>query len=247
RIDVVLTDKTGTLTEGRMTLRSVAASEGVDPDDLLTFAAAAERGSAHPIARAVVEGAAEHGLSVPESAGHVERPGAGVEATVGEHHVRVGRPDGLPAALAERAGRLAAEGLTVFGVWRDGEPMGLLGAFDRPKPHTDEAVDLLKRLGCRVTVVSGDRQEAVRAAARDRRLLSPAGDGRHARRQRDWVGDRPSAAPVPSPFRGEQVSDAPAGRSPGNGGRPGRAGARRCNRTELAQCSGSGAPHDGGP
>src|SRR5439155_10393870 len=104
RIDVVLTDKTGTLTEGRMTLRSVAASEGVDPDELLALAAAAERGSAHPIATAVVEGAAERGVSVPDSAQHVERPGAGVEATAGEHHVRVGRPDGLPAALAERAG-----------------------------------------------------------------------------------------------------------------------------------------------
>ena len=167
RIDVVLTDKTGTLTEGRMTLRSVAAGEGVDPDELLALAAAAERGSAHPIARAVVEGAAERGLRIPESAGHVERPGAGVEATVGEHLVRVGRPDGLPAALAERAGELAAGGLTVFGVWRDGEPLGLLGTFDRPKPHADEAVDLLKRLGCRVTVVSGDREEAARAAARD--------------------------------------------------------------------------------
>jgi Cu+-exporting ATPase len=167
RIDVVLTDKTGTLTEGRMALRGVAAREGVEPDELLALAAAAERGSAHPIARAVVEGAAERGVAVLQAVGHVERPGAGVEASVGEHLVRVGRPDGLPAELASRAGELAAEGLTVFAVWRDGEALGLLGAFDRPKPRASEAIDLLKRLGCRVRVVSGDREEAVLAAARE--------------------------------------------------------------------------------
>ena len=167
RIDVILTDKTGTLTEGRMTLHGVTAGEGVDPDELLALAAAAERGSAHPIARAVVEGAADRGVTVPESSQHVERPGAGVEALVGDHLIRVGRPDGLPESLAARVGELASRGLTVFAVWRDGEPLGLVGAFDRPKPHAREAVDLLKRLGCRVGVVSGDREEAVRATARE--------------------------------------------------------------------------------
>ena len=138
RIDVVLTDKTGTLTEGRMTLRGVVAREGVDSDELLALAAAAERGSGHPIARAVVEGATDRGVVIPEAAGHVERPGAGVEATTTSGSVaRRGCPPTSPSGRAgspPKGSRCSVCGAT--GSHSDCWAPSTGPSRERPKPST---------------------------------------------------------------------------------------------------------------
>jgi heavy metal translocating P-type ATPase len=166
RIDTVLIDKTGTLTHGSMRLTEIVA-EGAGRDAVLALAAAAEGGSEHPIARCVVRAATDRGLAVPEATDHRAEPGAGITATVGSRRIRVGRPEGLPARLSARAEEMAARGLTVFAVWRDEQAVGLLGAFDSVK---EEAADVVRRLrgwGWDVAVISGDRQEAAQAVARD--------------------------------------------------------------------------------
>jgi heavy metal translocating P-type ATPase len=166
RIDTVLVDKTGTLTEGAMRLTEIVAPE-MSEEELLGLAAAAESGSEHPIGRCVFQAAIERGVSVPSATGHRAEPGAGIEALVRGVRVRVGRPAGLPETMAAKAQELAESGLTVFGVWREEEAVGLLGARDTVKPGAAEAVRRLRQWGWQVALVSGDRRAAVEAVARE--------------------------------------------------------------------------------
>jgi heavy metal translocating P-type ATPase len=163
--DVILLDKTGTVTEGRMTLAEVIGVNGVSEDRLLAWAAATEAGSEHPIAKAVVEGARARGVDVPRANDHAVLPGAGAVATLDGAVLRVGRPEGLPPALSKEADRLAKEGLTPFALWRDDVPNGLVSVADRVKPAAAEAVRRLKELGLEVAMVTGDRHATAEAIA----------------------------------------------------------------------------------
>src|SRR5439155_22345082 len=91
RIDTVLIDKTGTLTDGSMRVTTIVPA-GITEDELLSLAAAAESGSEHPIAVAVTRAARERGVTVPGSEGHRAEPGAGITALVGGETIRMGRP-----------------------------------------------------------------------------------------------------------------------------------------------------------
>ncbi len=157
-VDTVLLDKTGTVTEGSMRLEGVVAVNGATQDDVLSWAAAAESGSEHPIARAVVQGARDRGLDIPPVTDARVEPGAGAGALLDGEIVRVGRPDGLPTAMATIAEESARDGLTPIAVWRDGIPFGLLTVSDTVKPEAAEAVAALRALGLSVQMVTGDRQ-----------------------------------------------------------------------------------------
>lgn len=206
-IDTVLIDKTGTLTEGAMSLRVVEAI-GVSEREVLGLAAAAERGSEHPLARCVLAAAQERGVVVAQADEHVAEPGAGISALVGGTWVRVGRPDGLPTELSTRADALAAAGLTVFTVWRGGEPLGLLGASDAVKEGAVDAVAALRRWGIDVVLVSGDRRATVEAAAREagiaRAIAEVYPEGKVEEVRRLQAAGRKVA------FVGDGVNDAPA-------------------------------------
>ncbi len=170
--DTVLLDKTGTVTDGVMTVVEVVPANGLDADGALALAAAVEARSEHPIARRGGGGRAGEGAEVPEASGHAALPGAGMRAIVDGDEVRVGRPEGLPAALQDEADRLAAAGYTPFAVWRDGIPFGLIALADRIKPEAAEAVSRIEALGLRVGMVTGDRRataDAIAAAGRHRR------------------------------------------------------------------------------
>jgi Cu+-exporting ATPase len=207
RIDTVLIDKTGTLTEGAMRLTEVV-SPNMPAEEVLALAAAAEQGSEHPLARCVVDAANDRGVTIPEGTDHRAQPGAGIVARVGRTRVRVGRPVGLPEELAARAQGLAEDGLTVFAVWRDDEAIGLLGAQDTIKPGAIDAVRRLRQSGWRVAVVSGDRRPAVEAVARQAGIdtvvaeVYPEGKVEEVRRLQS-VGRRVA-------FVGDGINDAPA-------------------------------------
>jgi P-type E1-E2 ATPase len=204
----VLLDKTGTLTEGVMTLAEVIPADGFEPDRVLSLAAAVEAGSEHPIARAIVDAASERGLEVSRARSFVARPGAGAQAEVGERAVRVGRPEGVPEELRAEVDRMAADGMTVFAVWEDERPAGLIGLSDRLKPGAPDAVRRLGRLGLRVAMVTGDRRAAAEAMGRTAGIdhvvaeVYPDGKVEEVRRRQDdhlrvaFVGDGMNDGPA---------------------------------------------------
>jgi heavy metal translocating P-type ATPase len=163
--DVVLFDKTGTITEGSMTLADVAGANGVGDDEALALAAAVEAGSEHPIARAVVAAANERSIEGPVAGAHAAEPGAGAVAVIDDARVRVGRPTGLPPAMQAKADEAARRGWTCFGLWRDDVAIGLVSVTDTVKPGAEAAVERLRAMGLDVAMVTGDRRQAAEAVA----------------------------------------------------------------------------------
>jgi Cu+-exporting ATPase len=172
RVTTIVLDKTGTVTEGKMRLVDVVPAAGVERDELLRLAGAAEEGSEHPIARAIVDSAREQG-ALPTVDSFISRAGLGVEAVVNGHAIVVGRPaflanggieltDGLRDAL----GAAEAEGRTVVAVGWDGALGGLLVVSDRVKPTSAEAVAGLKRLGLTPVLLTGDNRATAERIAR---------------------------------------------------------------------------------
>ncbi len=162
-IDVVLLDKTGTVTEGRMSLADAIASDG-DTDELLRIAAAVEAGSEHPIAAAIVSGARARGLTIPTAEHFAVQPGAGATAAVDGRGVAVGRPDHLPGALQSAVDRWASAGFTVVAVTRD-VVIGVIAIADRIKPNAAEVIARLRASGLDVAMVTGDRRSTASAIA----------------------------------------------------------------------------------
>ncbi|HXF74004.1 MAG TPA: heavy metal translocating P-type ATPase [Actinomycetota bacterium] len=172
RVRTVVLDKTGTITTGRPALADVVPAEGFDADAVLRLAASAERASEHPLARAVVEGAAERGLQLVEPAGFRSATGMGVRAEVEGRAVVVGRRSLLveegvdPGPLEEAAARLELEGKTAVLVGVDGRPAGVLAVADSPKPEAPRAVAGLRRRGLEVVMITGDNRRTAEAVAR---------------------------------------------------------------------------------
>jgi Cu+-exporting ATPase len=172
KVDTLLVDKTGTLTEGRPRLVAAEATEGVDESDLLRLVASLERGSEHPLAAAIVAGAQERGIALADSEGFEAHTGRGVTGRVGGREVALGnatllRERGVdPGRLAVRADALRAEGQTVMFVGLDGRAAGLLGVADPIKPTTAEAIARLHADGVRIVMVTGDDRTTALAVAR---------------------------------------------------------------------------------
>jgi Cu2+-exporting ATPase len=171
-VDTVLFDKTGTLTRGKHAVTGIAALDG-DDDRLLMLAAAVERESEHPVARAIVAAAQERG-GVPEAVGFRPMAGRGVEATVDGADVAVGGPALLrerdvrpPAALTERTERFRRRGASILHVMGEGEVLGALALEDEPRSTSREAVARLRERGLRVAMITGDAQQVADAVARD--------------------------------------------------------------------------------
>jgi Cd2+/Zn2+-exporting ATPase/Cu+-exporting ATPase len=164
--NVVLLDKTGTLTLGRPRITDVVSLSGADPDDVLSLAASAERYSEHPLAEAVRILASERGLRVPEPEEFQAVPGVGVQARVNGQVVAVGRhPAGREATSAEIAA-LEAQGKALLFVAREGEPLGVLAAADTLRPEVPEAIASLRALGLmHIELLTGDHERAAASLA----------------------------------------------------------------------------------
>ncbi|MEV3971474.1 heavy metal translocating P-type ATPase [Streptomyces sp. NPDC050698] len=163
QVDAVALDKTGTLTEGgpRVTDVRPLPGSGLDDGQLLTLAAAAERPSEHPLARAVVDAARERGLDLPEAKDFTSTPGVGVTAVVRGRTVAVGAPARLADDAVEAAAELEESGRTAVLVVVDGAPAGLLGIADRLRPDAAATVDSLARLtGSTPVLLTGDNPRA---------------------------------------------------------------------------------------
>ncbi|YAL83339.1 heavy metal translocating P-type ATPase [Dermacoccaceae bacterium W4C1] len=172
RVDTVVLDKTGTVTEGAMSLVRTVPAEGVESDDLLRLAAALENASEHPVARAIVAGAAERIGDLPTPESFTNDAGLGVHGIVEGHAVVVGRPallaewsQHLDADLAAVAETEQAAGRTVVAAGWDGAARGLFVVADEVKPTSAEAISQLRELGLRPILLTGDNETVARRVA----------------------------------------------------------------------------------
>jgi Cu+-exporting ATPase len=170
-LDAIVLDKTGTITRGEPALTDAVALGELGEDELLRVAAAAERSSEHPLARAVIAGAEERGLAVPEASEFDSVTGQGLRAEVEGRRLLLGTrrllgEAGVDAAPLERAASaLEAEGKTAILVALDGEAVGALAVADTVKPGSAEAIAALRKLGLEVVMISGDNARTAEAIA----------------------------------------------------------------------------------
>ena len=218
KVDTVVVDKTGTLTEGRPRLSSVVTVAGLSETELLRLAASLERGSEHPLAAAIVASAQEKGIELSEAQGFRSLTGKGVTGNVGGRFVALGtrilleeEPDIDSSALHDLNGRaddLRRDGQTVMFVAVDGRPAGLLGVADPIKPSTPAAIQMLHEDGVRLVMVTGDSRLTAESVARKLGIdevmaeVLPEGKGQVVKRLQA-EGHRVAMA-------GDGINDAPA-------------------------------------
>jgi Cu+-exporting ATPase len=171
KVDTLIIDKTGTLTEGKPTLSSVIPQPGIDESGLLQLVASLERSSEHPLAAAIVKGAEAKKLSLADVIGFNSVTGKGVRGTVSGKQVAVGNAELFrdlsvdPAPLLDRAEALRKEGQTVMLVAVDGKAAGLVGVSDPIKESTPDAIRELRAAGLKIIMVTGDNATTAKAVA----------------------------------------------------------------------------------
>jgi len=214
RVDLVLLDKTGTLTRGTPVLTDVVDTTGDGENALLALAASAEQPSEHPVARAVVEGARARGLALTPAGEFRSAAGRGIAATVGGRVVRVGTAAWLrevgvePGPLEEEAERLAGRGRTPFFVAAGGVLAGLVAVADTPSPEARVAIAEMRSMGIRMAMVTGDRAGTARAIAAELGLDEVIAEVRPEDKAR-VVAERRAAGHVVA-MVGDGINDAPA-------------------------------------
>jgi Cu+-exporting ATPase len=172
KVDTLVVDKTGTLTEGRPRLSTVKAAGGAGDAEVLRVAAALEVGSEHPLAAAILAGAGERGISPPPAADFESHPGRGVSGTVDGARALLGNgrlmdENGIElGGLPEDAEALRREGQTAMFIAREGKPLGVVGVADPVKESSLEAVRLLRADGVRIVMLTGDNRTTAEAVAR---------------------------------------------------------------------------------
>jgi Cu+-exporting ATPase len=171
RVDVLVIDKTGTLTEGKPHLRSVLPADDIAESALLRVAASLEIGSEHPLGSAIVAAARERGVETIPARDFQSETGRGVRGTVDGHAVALGNPQWLQT-LGVEVGRFAAladglraQGQTALYAAVDGQLAGVLGVGDAVKASTPEAIALLHRDGMRLVMLTGDSRTTAEAVA----------------------------------------------------------------------------------
>ncbi|HHJ15822.1 MAG TPA: heavy metal translocating P-type ATPase [Gammaproteobacteria bacterium] len=171
KVDTLVVDKTGTLTEGKPTLVTVSAERGFDEQETLRLAASLERASEHPLAESIVRGAQGRGVTLAKAEDFQSVTGKGVTGTVDGRTVALGNIKLLEslgidvADLPAQADALRADGQTVMLLAIDGKAAGLIGVADPIKPSTPEAIRDLHKEGIKVVMLTGDSRKTAEAVA----------------------------------------------------------------------------------
>ena len=215
KIDAVVLDKTGTLTEGQPEMTDYHPTDGAATDDVLRLIASAEAKSEHPVAEAIVRAAKARGLDPLAVQDFQAVPGYGIEATVGEHEVRVGADrymESLAIAVPEKskaeADELAEAARTPIYAAVDGRLAAVIGIADPVKEGSAEAVRALKALGVEVAMLTGDNRRTADAIARQvgiDRVLAEVLPDHKAQEVKRLQGEGKRVA-----FVGDGINDAPA-------------------------------------
>ncbi len=172
RVNTVVLDKTGTVTEGKPRLTDCFAAEGVTEEELLCVAASVEQPSEHPLSRAVTEAAQERHIPLCDVADFAAVPGGGVQAKLHDKTIFAGNAPYMEAkgvnitAFAQQAAAWAEDGKTVLYFAEEGRALGVIAVADTVKPDSAAAIVALKQSGCRVVLLTGDNAQTANAIAR---------------------------------------------------------------------------------
>ena len=215
KVDTLVVDKTGTLTEGAPRVTDLVPAEGIDREQLLRLAASLEKESEHPLGTAIVDAAKKENIEL-EAAGDFDSiTGAGIKGTLEKKTVLIGKPDFLEErnitrinALYKRAQELEKEGKTVVFVASDGSLIGIIAVADPIKESTGAAIKGLRELGLKIVMLTGDNEGTAQAVANqlgiDNFTAGIAPQGKHdAVKQLRAEGARVVMA-------GDGINDAPA-------------------------------------
>ncbi|MDU4251225.1 MULTISPECIES: heavy metal translocating P-type ATPase [Pseudomonas] len=214
KIDTLIVDKTGTLTEGRPVFQSVEAASGFSAEEVLRLAASLDQGSEHPLAHAIVDQARVQGLALSETDEFESASGIGVRGQVDGRRLLLGNTALLAdagvssEALQARAEKLRSEGASIMYLAVDGTLAGLLAVADPIKPTSRQAVQYLQDAGVRVIMATGDGPTTARAVARQLGIEEVHGevkpqDKEHLTASLQAAGHRVAMA-------GDGINDAPA-------------------------------------
>ena len=214
RIQAIILDKTGTLTEGRPVVTDILAIHGFKEEDLLMVAASAEHGSEHPLGEAIVSAARERNLTLKNATEFNAVPGHGIEAKVQGQRVLLGNLKLMQDrqfslnGLDEKASELSLEGKTPMFLGIDGRATGIIAVADTLKPNSKAAVRELHRLGLEVVMLTGDNERTAMAIAKEtgiERVLAEVLPENKASEVKRLQGESKVVAMV-----GDGINDAPA-------------------------------------
>ncbi len=177
KITHVLTDKTGTLTEGKPRVTNVVTAQGINDKELMSIAGALEKSSEHPLARAVIDYAKDNGIDLSDVLDFESVTGGGVKGKLNGKSVYLGKgkfveeaAGGLPEDLKNKSAELQEKAQTVVWVAVEKRVIGLLGISDPVKKTTFQAIEALHQKGCKVIMLTGDNKNTARAIARELKI-----------------------------------------------------------------------------
>jgi Cu+-exporting ATPase len=214
KVDTLVLDKTGTLTDGKPRLVGLVAAEGRNEQDVLRLLASVERASEHPLAAAILSAAAERGLDLAEVRDFHSTPGGGITGNADGHEVALGSQSfltelGVTAALPqEEAERQRGDGSTVIFTAIDGKFAGLLAIADPIKPSAATALRMLRNEGLRIVMLTGDNRTTADAVARRLEISQVEAEVRPDQKNRIVLELRRQGRVVA--MAGDGVNDAPA-------------------------------------
>ena len=214
KVDTLVVDKTGTLTEGKPRVVDIVPAAGLSADEILPLAAGLERSSEHPLAAAIVAGARERGFALPEATDFASLTGKGVTGRVSGRRVALGNAALMAdlgvvlGDLAVKADTLRRDGATVLFVAIDGKPGGLIAVADPIKVTTKTALDELRADGVRIIMLTGDNKTTAQAVAAQLGIADVEADVLPADKHRIVRKLRSEGRVVA--MAGDGVNDAPA-------------------------------------
>lgn len=171
KINTIVFDKTGTITEGKPVVTDIVVVNGFDRDELLKLAASAERGSEHPLGEAIVNGAKEKNIELLDVEHFEAIPGHGIEVRIQGKEILLGNKKlmndrNIKITLQDESDRLASEGKTPMFIAIDNKLAGIIAVADVMKPSSKKAIELLHKMGIEVAMITGDNRRTAEAIAR---------------------------------------------------------------------------------
>ena len=222
KVNVVVLDKTGTITKGQPAVTDIVVHGKWKVDELLRFAASVEKGSEHPLGEAIWAEATARGLGLGEAAGFAAEAGHGVQAEVEGRSVAVGNLRMMNArnyplnGLESEVSRLQAEAKTAMLVAVDGQVAGVIAVADTLKENSKDAIDDLHRMGLKVAMITGDNQKTAEAIAKQVGIdevlaeVLPEGKSSEVKKLQSKIENRKSEIVNVIAMVGDGINDAPA-------------------------------------